>query len=45
MITDKQQWQGKQMVLWSPDSLPQGVYYCVLKTGNEIRTLKMIKQN
>jgi photosystem II stability/assembly factor-like uncharacterized protein len=34
---------GKQQVLWNAEGLPSGVYYCVLKTNEGTKTLKMIK--
>ncbi len=34
---------GKQQVLWIAEGLPAGIYFCVLKTNEGTKTMKMIK--
>ena len=36
--------QGKHTFTWSPESLPEGMYYGVLRSEEEVRVVKMIKQ-
>ncbi|MCK5765389.1 MAG: T9SS type A sorting domain-containing protein [Bacteroidales bacterium] len=45
IIVDELQQQGKYEVQWKSEDLPGGIYFCVLKTGSEIQTMKMIKLN
>jgi len=37
--------QGKHKFSWQPRNLPAGVYYCVLRTENGMKTTKMIKMD
>ena len=37
--------QGKQQFIWNAERIPDGVYFCVLKTESGKRTMKMIKLN
>ncbi len=34
--------KGRHSAVWRPDNLPSGVYLCVLREGNEIRTRKVL---
>lgn len=34
--------KGQHTVRWNPDGAPSGVYLCILREGNEIRTKKLI---
>ncbi len=43
MIVDEYQQEGKHVISWKSDNLPGGIYYCVLKTGVELQTMKVIK--
>ena len=42
-VIQQNQSAGKQQVVWNAEGLPNGVYYCVLKTETGVQTLKMIK--
>ena len=42
-VIQQTQSAGKQQVVWNAEGLTGGVYYCVLKTGNGTKTMKMIK--
>jgi len=44
LVNEKQQ-QGEQEVVFNSNSLPAGVYFCVLKTPQTIETKKIIKLN
>ena len=39
------QQSGNQEVTWNAENLPPGVYYCRLKTGNQLISKKIIKMN
>ncbi len=36
--------QGKHTFTWSPERLPEGIYYAVLRSEDGVRVVKMIKQ-
>ena len=42
-LIEKMQAQGKQQIVWDAEGLPAGVYFCVIKTNQGIRTTKLIK--
>jgi len=35
---------GKQTFIWSAESLPEGLYYAVLRSGEGVSVVKMFKQ-
>lgn len=39
----KRQPKGKQQFRWAPETLPAGIYHCILNSGNDIKTIKLIK--
>jgi hypothetical protein len=43
VITEKYQPRGRHMFTWHDVNLPAGLYYCVLITDKERRTVKIIK--
>ena len=42
LVNDNQN-SGKHQITWHPDKLPAGVYFCVLKTNEGRKTIKLIK--
>ncbi len=42
-VIQQTQSAGKQQVIWNAKGLPNGVYFYVLNTDKETRTMKMIK--
>jgi hypothetical protein len=45
LLVNEKQHKGKQVVAWNAENLPSGVYYCRLKTGNQLISKKIIKMN
>jgi hypothetical protein len=43
LLVNEKQHKGRQVVAWNAKNLPPGVYYCRLKTGNQIISKKIIK--
>ena len=43
IIADSWQSVGKHSITWNAESLPAGIYFCVLKTNSEMKTIKLIK--
>jgi len=41
---DRLMLEGKHSFVWSPESLPEGMYYAVLRSEEIVSVLKMIKQ-
>jgi len=35
---------GEQELIWTPELLPEGIYYCVVRTENHIETGKLVYQ-
>lgn len=44
VILEEYQPQGIHQLAWTSETLPAGVYYCMLKTNKEIQTVKIIKR-
>ena len=44
MTEDGLKSMGKHSFTWSPERLPEGLYYAVLKSEEEVSVIKMIKQ-
>ena len=42
-ILDEVQQTGKHVISWRSEDLPGGVYFCVLKMGDKMQTMKLIK--
>ena len=38
VLLDEEQKKGEQSISWKPDNLPSGVYFCNIKTGNNLQT-------
>ena len=36
--------QGKHRFIWTPERLPEGLYYAVLRSGEGVAVVKMVKQ-
>ena len=43
LIPEKYQSTGKYKLTWDAIDLPTGVYYCMLRNGSRMQTIKMIK--
>ena len=43
LIPEKHQSTGKHKLTWDAIDLPAGLYYCMLRNGNSMQSLKMIK--
>jgi PKD repeat protein len=44
-LVEAAQTKGKYQIEWNAENLPSGVYYCRLKTGNQLISKKIIKMN
>jgi len=42
-ILDEYQQQGSYSIPWRAEALPEGAYFCVIKTGQEQHTMKIMK--
>ncbi|PLW98159.1 MAG: hypothetical protein C0591_05105 [Marinilabiliales bacterium] len=43
VIPEKRQVKGNHNLIWQTENLSPGLYYCKLRAGNRVQTLKMIK--
>jgi flagellar hook assembly protein FlgD len=43
MPVNEQQAKGKYVVTWYGENLPDGIYYCRLQAGEQIKTMKIVK--
>jgi len=45
LLIDEKLSAGEHSITWIPDASPGGIYYCRLKSGNNISTLKVMPED